>query len=127
MEASTKLALAVVGAAAILIGGYIAYSEWSRARDEDQAQQALEQLQRSGQQVVAQYHQSMQQDQRQVADALARQAAYERSQQDRRRLALNQRCVGGVVVQVQGNVYTQLGTIAQPIHCDGLFADRPLR
>lgn len=61
-----------------------------------------------------------------VADA-QRQAAYQQWQQDRRRLAADQRCVGGVVIEVKGNVYTQLGSIAQPIHCDGIFADRPLR
>lgn len=55
------------------------------------------------------------------------QVALQQAQLDRRRLASNQRCVGGVVIQVQGNAYTQLGTIAEPIHCAGDFADQPLR
>ena len=48
-------------------------------------------------------------------------------EQARYRLALNQRCVGGVVVQVDGSSYTQLGTIASPVHCAGDRADRPIR
>jgi len=42
-------------------------------------------------------------------------------------LADDQRCVGGVVLEVRGNVYTQVGSIAQPVHCTGRRADRPLR
>lgn len=127
MDDSSKLGLAVVAAAAILVGGYVAYNEYARARDVDQAQQVLDQLRQSGQHVVDQYQQSVQQ----VQTARWQETIYdwERRQDalERRHLAPNQRCVGGSVVQVQGNVYTQLGTIAQPIHCDGVYADQPLR
>jgi hypothetical protein len=44
-----------------------------------------------------------------------------------RRLSANQRCVGGVAVQVDGTTYTQLGSIANPVHCSGDYADRPIR
>jgi hypothetical protein len=42
-------------------------------------------------------------------------------------LAPDQRCVGGAVVQVHGNEFTQVGNIARPVHCVGRRADRPLR
>jgi hypothetical protein len=44
-----------------------------------------------------------------------------------RRLALNQRCVGGVVVQVDGSTYTQLGSISNPVRCSGQYADQAIR
>lgn len=44
-----------------------------------------------------------------------------------RRLSANQRCVGGVAVQVDGTTYTQMGSIANPVHCSGSYTDRPLR
>ena len=44
-----------------------------------------------------------------------------------RMLASNQRCVGGVVVQVDGATYTQLGSISNPVHCSGQYADRAIR
>ena len=45
----------------------------------------------------------------------------------RRELAGNQRCVGGVVVVVDGVTYTQLGTVGDPVRCQGHYADRPIR
>ncbi|RUL78765.1 hypothetical protein [Dyella choica] len=120
MDGSTKLAFAVVAAAVILIGGYIAYNEFSRARDVGQAQQALDTFRQNAQQVVYQGRQDAQ-------VSAQRQAAYQQWQQERRRLALNQRCVDGAVVQIEGSSYTQLGTLAQPIHCSGRLADQPLR
>ena len=50
------------------------------------------------------------------------QTIYQWREQERRRLALNQRCVGGAVVQIDRSAYTQLGTLAQPIN----LADQPL-
>jgi hypothetical protein len=46
---------------------------------------------------------------------------------ERYALAANQRCIAGSVVQVDGSTYTQLGTIAVPVHCFGSYADRPIR
>lgn len=120
MDSTTKLAVAVVAAAVILVCGYVAYGEYSRSRDIDQAQQALDALRQNAQQAVEQGRRVVQVSEQQ-------QAAEQAWQQHRRRLAVNQRCVGGVVIQVQGNTYTQLGTIAQPVHCSGGFADQPLR
>jgi len=45
----------------------------------------------------------------------------------RRTLGSNQRCVGGVVLIVNGSSYTQLGTVGDPVRCNGQYADRPLR
>lgn len=46
---------------------------------------------------------------------------------ERSLLQPNQRCVGGVVVQVQGSTYVQIGYPGHPAHCDGQYADQPLR
>ena len=42
-------------------------------------------------------------------------------------LATNQRCVGGVVITVEGSSYTQVVSPSGPVHCWGRTADRPLR
>lgn len=120
MDSTSKLAVAVVAAALILVVGYVAYNEYSRARDVDQAQQALDAFQQNARRLTDQARSA-------VEGSGQRQATYQRWQQESRRLAVNQRCVGGSVVQVQGSTYTQLGTIECPIHCSGDFADQPLR
>lgn len=75
-----------------------------------QAQQraAVEAQEQAQQRVVA----VAQQAQRDFEASRQRQATYERLQLDCRRLLSNQRCVGGAVVQVQGNTFVQLGTLA---------------
>jgi hypothetical protein len=45
---------------------------------------------------------------------------------ERSRLQPNQRCIGGVVVQVQGSGYTQIGYPGRPAHCQGQYADQPM-
>ncbi len=45
----------------------------------------------------------------------------------RRTLAFNQRCTGGVVIEVSGSTYTQLGSVGHAVRCAGRLADRPLR
>lgn len=45
----------------------------------------------------------------------------------RYRLASDQRCYGGAVIQIRGNVYTQIGDAARPVHCVGDYADLPVR
>jgi Tfp pilus assembly protein PilE len=120
MDSTTKLAVAVVAAAVILVCGYVAYNEHVRSSDTDQAQRALDAFRQNAQELAEQGRRAVQVSEQQ-------QAAEQAWQQRRRRLAVNQRCVGGVVIQVQGNAYTQLGTIAQAVHCSGDFADQPLR
>jgi hypothetical protein len=64
-----------------------------------------------------------------VQSELDRIAADDRARREHARyvLAPDQRCVGGVVIQVRGNSYTQVGSIVSPVHCLGRVADRPLR
>lgn len=86
-------------------------------------------------QVVLQVQQTTQQNIARIAEQARQEAveqeaqreAYERSQLERRRLASNQSCVGGVVIEVRGTSYTQLGDLSHPVHCSGAFADQPLR
>jgi hypothetical protein len=44
-----------------------------------------------------------------------------------RRLSPDMRCVGGVVIKVEGSTYSQVGTRAYPVRCSGRWADRPIR
>jgi len=127
MDESSKLALAVVAAAVILIGGYVGYNEYSRSRDMDQAQQALDQFRQSSQLAVDQARQSWQAGQQQQAVYVQQQQAYKRWLHERERLQPNQRCIGGVVVEVQGSTYTQLGYPGYPAHCADGYADQPTR
>lgn len=87
-------------------------------------QQAVAQAQDQAQQRIAAISEQARQD---FEAGQRQQAAFQRSQLERRRLASNERCVGGAVVRVQGNAYTQLGTIGQPVHCSGDLADQSLR
>jgi hypothetical protein len=116
MDQSSKIALSIIAAGVLLVVGFIAYSEFLRQRAMRDAEAIVESFHEA---VVAGQEQSRQEAQ-----------ARWRIQQTIRRsetLAPNQQCVGGVVVQVDGNRYTQLGTIASPIHCQGRMADTPLR
>ena len=73
---------------------------------------------------------AQQEDQRaHVQSELDRIAADDRARREHARyvLAPDQRCVGGVVITVHGNSYTQVGSIENPVHCTDRLADRPLR
>ena len=114
------IAAAIVVSAALVVVSSIAYREFARQRDIRDVQAVLQGVGAASAQAVRQarsqrvFHEK--QMQRAYADGLRRQA-----------LSENQRCVGGVVVQVGGSTYAQVGTIAQPVHCTGAYADRPLR
>lgn len=69
----------------------------------------------------------LRQVQQQEAERMRYTQAYEATERARHVLAPDQRCVGGAVVQVDGNTYTQIGTIEHPVHCAGRMADVPLR
>lgn len=43
------------------------------------------------------------------------------------RLASNQRCIGGMVITVEGSVYTQEVRAGVPVRCVGREASHPLR
>lgn len=127
MDESSRIALGIVAAAALLLVGAIGYKEYARQRDIRDAQQAIQAIVQMGQRSMAQSSAqsrgwNAQQDARaQVARA---RAAVESSRYD---LSSDQRCVGGVVIEVHGTVYTQVGGISDPIRCSGRRADRRLR
>ncbi|WP_158754014.1 hypothetical protein [Dyella sp. S184] len=120
MESSSKIALAIVAAAALLLVGFIGYREFERQRDISDAQAALASIGEQGKQLSAQFQQQSVVDQEQTREAAA-------MQWDRRLLEGKQRCIGGVVVLVDGSSYTQLGTVGDPVRCSGRYADRPIR
>lgn len=127
MDGSTRLGICIVAGALIVTVGTIGYHEFERQRDIAEAQAIL-------QQGADAMHQAIAQGDAQYAQERARlaaQAAYQRQQQayeaSRYVLSDDQQCVGGAVIQVVGNSYTQIGSIAQPVHCVGRRADRPLR
>ncbi|KZC37434.1 MULTISPECIES: hypothetical protein [Rhodanobacter] len=120
MSEGVKVAVGIVVAALLLAVVYVAYREFDRARDLRQAQEVMGQILR----VPAQMD---------VELAEADQKAAQRRREEvavswnRRLLTGNQRCVGGVVVLVDGASYSQLGTVGDPVRCSGRYADRPIR
>jgi preprotein translocase subunit SecF len=131
MDDSSKIAVGIVAAAALLLVGFIGYREFERQRDIDEAQQVLQTIAQTGQQVTAQYQAGLQQVTAQTREQeqlqWVRQERLREYEFSRRALASDQRCVGGVVIQVTGSTYTQLGSISSPIHCSDGYADQPLR
>jgi endonuclease/exonuclease/phosphatase (EEP) superfamily protein YafD len=96
----------------LCVAGYACIVAAERRAVADAQAQILQQAQFVRLQVQ---HALKEQQQQRVLDAV------------RRTLATDQRCVGGVVIQVDGSAYTQLGSIQNPVHCDAYGADRPLR
>jgi hypothetical protein len=131
MDDSSKIALGIFAAAALLLVGFIGYREFERQRDIDEAQQVLQTIAETGKQAVVQYQAGVQQVQAQTSEQQqlqwVKQERLREYDQSRRSLASNQRCVGGVVIEVRGSTYTQLGSLSQPIHCVDGYADQPLR
>ncbi|TBR39404.1 MULTISPECIES: hypothetical protein [Dyella] len=113
MEDSTKIALGILGAAGILLIGHIAYREYQRQRDIEEAQAVIQGWTEQLQQAAAESSRTAQRDARQRAEA-----------DERRRQALllrsDEQCLAGSVVTVRGNVYTQLiGQDGRPEACVG--------
>ena len=120
MDGSSKIALAIVASAAIVVATWIGYREFSRRRDLAQGAALMQQL--SAGVVAAGQQQASQEAAQRWRDHQANVIAW-----DRRLLMGNQRCVGGVVVIVNGSSYSQLGSISNPVHCSGRYADRAIR
>lgn len=120
MESSSRIALGIVAAAALLLVGHIAYSEFQRSRDIAQAQAMINSLGEQGKHLAADM-------QAQDAAGQQRQREAVAMSWNRRLLVEPQRCVGGVVVIVAGASYSQLGTVGDPVRCSGRYADRPIR
>ena len=127
MDSSTKIARAIVLAAVVLLVGFIAYHEFERQRDIKQESAAIENFNETARQVAAQSQAD--EAHRLVHDAQRRDVLLQRkaAAMQSRELAPSQRCVGGVVVVVSGNVYTELGRVGDPVRCADGYADRPLR
>lgn len=100
METSTKLALAIVGAALVLVVGYVAYQEFSRARNVYVLNQVVEGFNRSMAEDASEFRHAAAERKRRKRVAHARDLAS-------RRLSPHQRCVGGTVIDINGNEYVQ--------------------
>jgi hypothetical protein len=127
MDSSSRIALGIVGAALILLFGGISYHEFERQRDIADAQAMLQSVSGSFTALAQQSQQQIDQQRAQQAEQVRQSQLAAYADKQRHWLAANQRCVGGVVVQVDGTSYTQLGSIASPVRCSGQMADRPLR
>lgn len=117
MDDSSKVALGIMGAAVVLAVAFIGYREFDRQRNIAAVNEALAEFSKPDPFGLQVDHQQAQQQQAQVRAVDIQ----------RRQLVGNQRCVGGVVVVVNGSSYTQLGTVGDPVHCSGQLADRPIR
>ena len=120
MDSSTKLALAIVLSAALLLFGFIGYHEYQRQRDISDAQAMFANIVDQGKHLAQQVQVQSAEEQQRQREAVA-------MQWDRRLLQGNQRCVDGVVIVQNGTSFTQLGTVGDPVRCSGAYADRPIR
>jgi len=108
--------------AALIVFGVavIGWRAFERQRDIEDANAAL-------QSISAYATRAMQDGQRADLQRRHQQQQQQAANSRLRELAGNQRCVGGVVVVVDGATYTQLGTVGDPVRCNGRYADRPIR
>ena len=118
MDASSKLAAAVVAAAAMVVVGYASFIKHARSTDVDQAQPDLASLHQARQNTEpASGSQARQPDPLIAADVAELKTQY-------RHLAPNERCVDGVVIVVNGSTYTQPGPVGKSVRCSGGYAER---
>lgn len=121
MESSSKIALGIVGAALLLVVGYVGYSEYQRARNVRELKELVKAFP-----VPKPIPRSAYIKERVISLKPARRvsstsaAAYT--------LSDSQQCIGHTVVDVQGSTYVQrLGRNGRPIACKGRFASQRLR
>lgn len=115
MDGAGKIAAGIVLAAVVAVAGYVGCSEFSRKRDINEMQEALQRLDEQGQQAA-------QQLQLQVQRSARVQAEMQERARLARRLSPSERCIGGTVVQVSGSTYTQaIGPGGRPVACSGLY------
>lgn len=121
MDGAGKIALAICAGAVLLAVTLIGYQEFDRRRNIAAVNEALAEFSKPDPFGLEAEHRQAQQQQ-------AQQRAQVRAVDiQRRQLSGNQRCVGGVVVVVNGSNYSQLGTVGDPVRCSGQLADRPIR
>jgi hypothetical protein len=112
-----SLPASIVISSLLLAAAYIGYREYEHRRDFDEGMEFLHGLDKS----ISK--DSVWVSQPSVDPRIeAERRAVTQVDRARRRLADNQRCMGGVVVTVAGTVYTQTGE-----HCSGGYANVPLR
>lgn len=121
MDDATKIACGLVGAALILVGGYVAYREFDRMRTVHELKQVAEQFQSNTNRAIQQVKQA------QITRHRRQDAARQRDIASRT-LDGTQKCVGHTVIDIHGSTYVQrLGADRRPIHCTGRLAAEPLR
>jgi len=115
MDGSGKIALGIVAAALLLLVGFIGYREFERQRDIAEAKEMMRSLGDYAQQAVQEGQRQRAVDARQRAEAAQRAL-------EARRLAPDERCVGGTVIRVGGSSYTQVvGGDLRPVACSGAY------
>jgi len=120
MDDAGKIGAGIVAAAVVLAVAFIGYREFDRQRNIAEVNAMF----RGFSELPAQMEAQAVETSRRQRAAQAQRQAYDLQ---RRALSTGQRCVAGVVIQVSGASYTQLGTVGDPVRCSGNLADRPLR
>lgn len=129
MDDAGKIALGLVGAALVLALSTISYREYERQRDIAEVNAMMQAVMQPITRTVRIPDPEtvrLEVQGRRIED---NRRAIEEAERRRRSFQLsgNQRCIGGVVIEVSGSSYTQLGSVGQPVHCVGQLADRPIR
>lgn len=111
MDDAGKIALGIVGAAVAVFFCWVAYHEFERQRDIDEASAVMAQ--------IAQIPAQVEKESREQAELQRRrQAVLQAQDAAARTLRSDERCVGGTVVRVNGSVYVQtLGADGRPEAC----------
>ncbi|MBT2142398.1 hypothetical protein KK141_22850 [Dyella sp. LX-66] len=118
MDDASKIGLSIVAAAALLLVGFVSYREHEK-------RQAAEAIEDAIQQFAKEFPPPPPIAYPPRADESARQhqaAAFLAAEQRRQALQLapDERCIGGTVVRVSGNSYTQVaGAAGRPAACAG--------
>lgn len=109
MDEAGKIGLGIVGAALILAFSYVAYREYDRQRDIDEAKAAIAQLE------AERPHYTQADVWVQPSPATRPQVRYRFAS-----LMSDEQCIAGTVVRVNGTSYVQvLGPDGQPEACEG--------
>lgn len=115
MDDASKIGLGVVGAALAVFFCWVAYREYERQRDIDEAQAIMARIAEIPAEIQQQSAASIDADRR-------RQAALRMQDMMARALGADEQCIGGTVVRVSGSTYAQaLGSDGRPVACEGRY------
>lgn len=121
MDTGSKLSLGIVASAVLLLGGYVGYKEFDRARTVHELQAVADQFEAADSRVAFEV-------QRRQIEASGKKAAADRRYRVSHTLDDSQRCVGGTVIEVHGSRYVQLkGAGGRPVRCVGRMAAESIR